>query len=253
MLAVDGLVVRYGAVEALHGISFTVASGEVVALIGANGAGKTSTLAAISGLVRARGSVRLEGRELVGRPAHEIVRAGVAQVPEGRQIFARMSVEENLRLGGIARRARDGWKQTLEQVYALFPVLPQRRRQLAGTLSGGEQQMLAIGRGLMARPRLMLLDEPTLGLAPVMAAQIFELLRKLAHGGLTLLLAEQDVNRTLAVANYGYVIENGRVVRHDRADTLLHDPNVREAYLGAVVGTAGTIVPPTVGEAGGAA
>jgi branched-chain amino acid transport system ATP-binding protein len=153
-------------------------------------------------------------------------------VPEGRWVFPSLTVEDNLRLGGITPRARSSWKQTLEQVYALFPVLPQRRKQAAGTLSGGEQQMLAIGRGLMSRPRLMLLDEPSLGLAPVMAAQIFDLMRSLVATGLTLMLAEQDVNRTLAVADYAYVIENGRVATEGDARGLAEDPLIKQAYLG---------------------
>ena len=233
MLQVEDVIAGYGATQVLHGLSLQVQPGTITALLGANGAGKTTLMRTLAGLLPVgQGALHFAGQPIGDRASHERVEAGLVLVPEGRWVFPSLSVEENLRLGGITRRARSGWKETLEHVYALFPVLPQRRKQLAGTLSGGEQQMLAIGRGLMARPRLMLLDEPTLGLAPVMAAQIFDLLRSLAASGLTLLLAEQDVNRTLAVADFGYVIENGRVATQGSAGDLADDPLIKQAYLG---------------------
>ncbi len=224
MLEVRGLVVRYGAIEAVHGISFDVAAGEVVALIGANGAGKTSTLAALSGLVRpAGGSIRLEGRELTGAPPHRIVAAGISQVPEGRAILARMSVHENLLMGGA----------DVDAMYARFPILAERRALPAGNLSGGEQQMLAIARALLAKPRLLLLDEPSLGLAPKMVATVFDVLTELRAGGTTMLLVEQNALRALRLADRAYVLELGRIGLTGTGDALLHDPAVSRAYLGA--------------------
>ena len=224
-LAVRDLVVRYGAIEAVHGITFDVGPGEVVALIGANGAGKTSTLAAISGLVRpARGSVRLAGRELSGLPPHAIVRAGIVQVPEGREILARMSVHENLLLSGASDVAL---------MYERFPILEQRRGLPAGELSGGEQQLLAIARALLARPRVLLLDEPSLGLAPKMVATVFGVLAELKASGTTMLLVEQNALRALRLADRAYVLELGRVGLSGSGDALLHDPGVARAYLGA--------------------
>jgi len=226
MLEVEGLRVRYGAVEAVHGISFSVAAGEVVALIGANGAGKTSTLAALSGLVRpSGGSIRLEGRELVGAPAHRIVAAGVVQVPEGREILARMTVDENLLLGSRGRA-------DLGPVWERFPILHERRALLAGTLSGGEQQMLAIGRALLARGRVLLLDEPSLGLAPKMVATIFEVLADLRRQGTTMLLVEQNALRALRLADRAHVMDLGRLTLSGTGAELLRDPRVVKAYLG---------------------
>ena len=226
MLEVEGLRVRYGAVEAVHGISFSVAAGEVVALIGANGAGKTSTLAALSGLVRpSGGSIRLEGRELVGAPAHRIVAAGVVQVPEGREILARMTVDENLLLGSRGRA-------DLGPVWERFPLLHERRALLAGTLSGGEQQMLAIGRALLARGRVLLLDEPSLGLAPKMVATIFEVLADLRRQGTTMLLVEQNALRALRLADRAHVMDLGRLTLSGTGAELLRDPRVVKAYLG---------------------
>ena len=224
MLEVTDLLVRYGAVQVVHGISFEVKAGEVVALIGANGAGKTTTLSAISGLVRARGAVRLEGRDILGRQPHQIVRAGIVQVPEGRAVLARMSVEENLRLG-----SRDG----VAEAYARFPVLRDRRAMPAGNLSGGEQQMLAIARALLARPRLLLLDEPSLGLAPKVVAAVFGVLAELKASGVTMLLVEQNAARALRLADRAYVLELGRIVISGRAGDLLGDERVARAYLGA--------------------
>jgi branched-chain amino acid transport system ATP-binding protein len=224
MLEVAGLVVRYGAIEAVHGISFEVREGEVVALIGANGAGKTSTLAAISGLVRpARGAVRLAGRDLAGAPPHVIVRAGLIQVPEGREILARMSVHENLLLSG----ARDA-----SAMYERFPILAERRWLPAGHLSGGEQQLLAIARALLARPRVLLLDEPSLGLAPKMVTAVFDVLGELKASGTTMLLVEQNALRALRLADRAYVLELGRIGLAGTGASLLRDGAVVRAYLG---------------------
>jgi branched-chain amino acid transport system ATP-binding protein len=201
-------------------------------LIGANGAGKTTTLKALAGVLRPRaGHVRYEGRGITGRPAHELVRRGLAMVPEGRGVFARLTVAENLELGAYARRDR-GVAQDLTQVYDLFPQLASRRRQLAGTLSGGEQQMLAIGRALMCKPRLLLLDEPSMGLAPLLVQKIFDIIRRIVAEGVALLLVEQNARVALEVASRGYVMESGRTVRAGTAAELLTDPAVRAAYLG---------------------
>ena len=224
-LDVRDLVVRYGAIEAVHGISFDVQAGEVVALIGVNGAGKTSTLAALSGLVRpARGTVRLLGRDLAGAPAHAIVRAGLVQVPEGREILARMSVHENLLLSGATDATA---------MYERFPILAERRALPAGNLSGGEQQLLAIARALLAKPRVLLLDEPSLGLAPKMVASVFEVLAELKRSGTTMLLVEQNALRALRLADRGYVLELGRIGLTGTGAALLQDAGVARAYLGA--------------------
>jgi branched-chain amino acid transport system ATP-binding protein len=222
------LRVRYGAVEALHGITFSAAEGAVTALIGANGAGKTTTLAAISGIVRSTGHVLFDRRALHGRPPHEIVRAGIVQVPEGRQILARMSVEENLLLG-----LRGSDRARLRPAYERFPILAERRGLPGGALSGGEQQMLAIARALLARPRLLLLDEPSLGLAPKMVATVFETLAELRRQGVTMLLVEQNALRALRLADRAYVMELGRITMTGTGDELLHDERVARTYLGA--------------------
>ena len=217
---------RYGAVEAVHGISFTADGGAVTALIGANGAGKSSTLAAISGLVPATGHVAFEGRDLSGSAPHAIVRAGIVQVPEGREILARMSVEENLLLG--LRGSRDA----VRGAYERFPILAERRALAAGNLSGGEQQMLAIARALLARPRLLLLDEPSLGLAPKMVAAVFEILADLKRQGVTMLLVEQNALRALRLADRAYVLDLGRITMSGTGEALLHDEAVARTYLG---------------------
>jgi branched-chain amino acid transport system ATP-binding protein len=234
LLKVENLEVCYGAISALQGVSVEIQPGEIVTLIGANGAGKTTLLRAISGLVRARsGGVVWEGkRELVGLPPHEIVRAGVSHVPEGRQIFANLSVRENLLLGGYQQRDRGQMRRDEEHCYHLFPVLKERREQRAGTLSGGEQQMLAIGRAIMQHPRLLLLDEPSLGLAPLIVRKIFEIIREINREGTTVFLVEQNAHMALTVAHRAYVLQTGRVIKSDVASRLLEDPEVKKAYLG---------------------
>jgi branched-chain amino acid transport system ATP-binding protein len=232
MLRVGGLHVYYGTIHALKGVSFSVAEGELVTLLGANGAGKTTTLKTISGLLKPRGgSIELEGRALAGLEPHEIVKLGVVHVPEGRKIFPRFTVLENLKTGGYTRRASALGKE-LDFVYALFPRLKERARQTAGTLSGGEQQMLAIGRALMARPRLLLLDEPSMGLAPLLVEQIFSTIRAINEQGVTILLVEQNAAMALSVSRRGYVLETGSVILEGTAVDLASSDRVREAYLG---------------------
>jgi branched-chain amino acid transport system ATP-binding protein len=233
LLEITDLAGGYGATRILHGISLDVHEGGATALLGANGAGKTTLMKTLAGVLPvAGGRIRWRGDDITRTPASVRVLAGLVLVPEGRMVFPGLSVRENLRLGAVNSRARPRWHAGLERIYDLFPKLRERERQLAVTLSGGEQQMLAIGRGLMAEPTLMLLDEPTLGLAPVMALQMFELVRALAAQSVTVLLAEQDVQRTLAVARDGYVIENGRVAMRGDAASLAGDPRIRQAYLG---------------------
>jgi branched-chain amino acid transport system ATP-binding protein len=239
LLDVDGLAAAYGAMEVVHGVSLEVRRGEVAVIIGANGAGKSTTLRAIAGLVRAsRGRVGFEGRDLVGRPAHWIARHGIALVPEGRLIFPDQSVLDNLRLGAYGRRD-GGVAEDLERQLDRFPILRERRRQPAGTLSGGEQQMLAIARSLMARPRLLLLDEPSLGLAPRLVAEVFAALARLRDESLTLLVVEQMAEAALEIADRGYVLERGRIVLAGRAGELARDERVARAYLGQVRPPAG--------------
>ncbi len=233
MLTVEGLEAAYGNVTALWGVSFDVREGEIVALVGGNGAGKTTTLKALSGLVRARaGSVRLDGEELTRRSTMEIVERGVVQVPEGRKLFPEMTVRDNLLLGGFARPARPLQAERLEKVFAVFPRLRERERQLAGTLSGGEQQMVAIGRGLMAGPRLLMLDEPSLGLAPILVEEMFRVVEEIHRQGVTVLLVEQNTEHALAIAHRAFVLESGRVALSGTGQELLQNPQVREAYLG---------------------
>jgi len=234
MLRVEDVVVAYGAVEALHAVTLEVAEGEIVTLIGANGAGKTTTLRTISGLLTPRsGRVTLDGATISGVPAHRIVGLGISHVPEGRRIFTALSVHENLEMGAYAVRGRARVAERLERVLALFPRLRERIAQPGGTLSGGEQQMLAIGRALMAGPRVLLLDEPSLGLAPLLVQEIFrEIVRINREDGTTILLVEQNAHLALSVARRGYVLETGRIVLEDAAKALLEDPKVRAAYLG---------------------
>jgi branched-chain amino acid transport system ATP-binding protein len=232
-LELRGLTVRYGAVEALHGVDLRVAPGEIVAILGANGAGKTTTLKAVSGLLRpAAGEILLEGRPIHAIPAHALVRMGLSHSPEGRRIFGALTVRENLMLGAFTRRDEDGIREETALVHKLFPVLEARRDQLAGTLSGGEQQMLAIGRALMAKPRVLLLDEPSLGLAPLLVQAIFRTIREINERGITVVLVEQNARAALRLAHRGYVLEVGRVVREGPAAELAADPEVQKAYLG---------------------
>ena len=233
LLRVDGIEVGYGDLTAVRDVSLEVREGEAVALIGANGAGKTTTLRAISGLLPLRrGRIEFEGQRLDGLGPAEIVARGIAHVPEGRQLFPTMTVRENLELGARTRAARDARGQTLERVFELFPRLRERGAQLAGTLSGGEQQMCAIGRGLMSRPRLLMLDEPSLGLAPVLVKAIFEDLGRINGQGLTVLLVEQNVLRSLHLAHRGYVLENGRMTLSGSRGDLLASGHIKQAYLG---------------------
>ena len=233
MLEVRGLKVSYGGINAVKGIDFRVAAGELVTLIGANGAGKTTTLKALAGLVKpAAGGILYNGKDITARPAFELVRHGLALVPEGRGVFGRLTVDENLAMGAYSRRDNARIAADFDRVYGLLPRLAERRRQLAGTLSGGEQQMLAIGRALMSRPRLLLLDEPSMGLAPLMVQKIFETIRAIAAEGATLLLVEQNARRALETCDRGYVMESGLITAADSAARLLADPRVRQAYLG---------------------
>jgi len=233
MLELHQVQACYGRIQALREVSLRVAEGEIVTLIGANGAGKSTTLMAICGLLAIQsGDIRLAGKSLRGMKPNEIVTLGVVQVPEGRRIFPQMSVLENLQLGAYLRRDREGVRRDLDHVLELFPILARRRQQPGGTLSGGEQQMLAISRALMARPRLLLLDEPSLGLAPLVIRQIFEIIRRINRDGTTVFLVEQNANQALKLAHRGYVLENGRVVLADTAEKLLNDEAVKRAYLG---------------------
>ena len=233
MLEVTGLRVAYGGIQAVRGITFHVNQGEMVALIGANGAGKTSTLKALSRLLdTAGGSVRYGGQEISRLPPHQLIAQGIALVPEGRGVFPRMSIVENLKMGAYCRRDDDAIGTDMDHVFSLFPRLKERALQLAGTLSGGEQQMLAIGRALMSRPKLLLLDEPSMGLAPLMVQKIFEVVCAVAKDGMTVLLVEQNAKLALEVSQRGYVMESGEITLTDDAEKLLANPKVREAYLG---------------------
>ena len=232
-LAVESLDVYYGSVHALKGVSIRVEAGEIVTLIGANGAGKTTLLRTISGLVPSRsGRIVFEGKDITRVAPHEIVGLGISQSPEGRMVFANMSVQDNLELGAYRRRDRGGIQQDQEQVFQLFPRLLERRRQLSGTLSGGEQQMLAMGRALMSRPRLLLLDEPSLGIAPLLVRDIFKTIAEINRRGTTVLLVEQNAHMALGIAKRGYVLETGRVVLEDESAKLAANDEVRAAYLG---------------------
>ncbi len=233
MLEVRGLRVSYGGINAVKGIDLDVQDGELVTLIGCNGAGKTTTLKALSGLIKpAAGRVRYQGRDITAQPSHRLVRQGMALVPEGRGVFGRLTVDENLAMGAYSRRDRATVAADRERVLGWFPRLAERHAQLAGTLSGGEQQMLAIGRALMSRPALLLLDEPSMGLAPLMVHKIFETIRAVAAEGVTLLLVEQNAKLALEICHRGYVMESGAIVLADSARALLNNPQVRHAYLG---------------------
>jgi branched-chain amino acid transport system ATP-binding protein len=233
LLEVLNLKVSYGAIKALDGLSLSVPRGAIVALLGANGSGKTTAIRAITGLAPPQsGDIRFEGRSLKGLPPHEVVRRGLAVVPEGRRIFINLSVHENLLLGGFSRKDKDALARDLEEIYATFPRLAERRGQLAGTLSGGEQQMLALGRALMSRPRLLLLDEPSLGLAPLLVKEVFNIVSRLNRRGVTILLVEQNAAAALRIAGHAYVLETGRVVLEGPGAALLEHPHLKNAYLG---------------------
>ncbi|NJN39738.1 MAG: ABC transporter ATP-binding protein [Gammaproteobacteria bacterium] len=233
LLELTGLEVAYGGIHAVKGIDLAVVKGELVCLIGANGAGKTTTLKAICGLLPVRGgSVRYDGREITGTPSYRLVELGLAMVPEGRGVFRQLTVAENLAMGAFVRKDRDAVRRDLAHIYELFPRLAERRTQSGGTLSGGEQQMLAIGRAMMGRPKLLLLDEPSMGLAPLLVQKIFETVRRISVEGVTILLIEQNARLALEIANRGYVMESGAITLSGPAAELLADPKVREAYLG---------------------
>jgi branched-chain amino acid transport system ATP-binding protein len=233
MLKVENIQVYYGAIHALQGISFNLEKGEIVALIGANGAGKSTALNTISGILRPReGSVVFEGQEIHQMPPQDIVRQSIIQIPEGRKIFSRMTVTENLEMGAYTQTDRATINRDMESVFERFPRLRERRAQLGGTLSGGEQQMLAIGRGLMAHPTLLLLDEPSMGLSPILVEQIFDIIQDINGQGTSILLVEQNAQMALAIADHAYVLETGKIVMQGTGDDLLKDPSVIEAYLG---------------------
>lgn len=233
VLKIDSINTYYGAIQALKGISLEVGEGEIVTLIGSNGAGKTTTLRSISGIAPpASGSIEFLGQDISGVPAHEVAAMGIAHSPEGRRIFPRMTVRENLDMGAFTRADKQGITDDIERVYELFPRLHERQKQKAGTMSGGEQQMLAMGRALMAQPRLMLLDEPSLGLAPVIVDKIYEIIREINEQGVTILLVEQNANYALDVSQRGYVLETGSVVLADSSENLRTDDRVQAAYLG---------------------
>ena len=232
MLEVRDLKVHYGGIAAVKGINFDVAAGEMVCLIGANGAGKTTTLKGLARMLPAQGTILYEGHDISGWPAHTLIAAGLTLVPEGRGVFARLTVRENLAMGAYCRDDKQQIDADLKHVFDLLPRLAERSRQLAGTLSGGEQQMLAIGRALMSRPRLLLLDEPSMGLAPLMVQKVFEVVQEVAAEGVTILLVEQNAKLALSIAARGYVMESGAIILSDSADALLENSRVREAYLG---------------------
>ncbi|RMF84808.1 MAG: ABC transporter ATP-binding protein [Nitrospinota bacterium] len=233
MLTVENLHVFYGGIHALKGISFHVPQGKIVTLIGANGAGKSTTLRAIVGLVRPKaGSIRFAGQRLLDLPTHEIVQQGIVMVPEGRKIFVNLSVLDNLRMGAYTRKDESEIQHDIEWIFSLFPRLRERKFQKAGTLSGGEQQMLAVGRALMSRPKLLMMDEPSLGLAPLLVKEIFQIIRRIHEEGTTILLIEQNARAALSIADYGYVLETGRIILDGPGKTLLENVDVKKAYLG---------------------
>ena len=233
MLEVKDLEVYYGVIQAIKGVSFHVDQGEVIALIGANGAGKTTMLHTVTGLFAPKkGSVYFEGKEITKMPAHKIVSLGMAHVPEGRRVFAELSVYENLKMGAYTRKDRSEIEATLEKVYERFPRLKERRNQMAGTLSGGEQQMLAMGRALMSKPKIILMDEPSMGLSPILVNEIFDIIQEVSNSGTTVLLVEQNAKKALSIADRAYVLETGKISIEGKAKDLLEDDSIKKAYLG---------------------
>jgi branched-chain amino acid transport system ATP-binding protein len=233
MLKINNIDIYYGVIHAIKNVSFDVNQGEIVALIGANGAGKTSIMHAISGLIKAKnGSIQFMDKDITKQPAHKVISYGLAQVPEGRRIFAQLTVLENLEMGAYLRKDKDEIKKDLERVFKYFPRLKERESQLAGTLSGGEQQMLAMGRALMSKPKLLLLDEPSMGLSPILVNEIFDIIKEINNDGVTILLVEQNANKALSIANRAYVLETGNVTISGDAKEVASNPKVREAYLG---------------------
>lgn len=233
MLTINDLEVYYGMIQAIKGISLEVNQGEVIALIGANGAGKTTTLHTITGLLSPKkGSVIFEGTDITKIPAHKIVSMGMAHVPEGRRVFANLTVYQNLRMGAYTRKSNDEINETLRMVYKRFPRLEERKNQIAGTLSGGEQQMLAMGRALMSHPKIILMDEPSMGLSPIFVNEIFDIVKEISAGGTTVLLVEQNAKKALSIADRAYVLETGRIVLDGKAEDLLNDDSIKKAYLG---------------------
>ena len=233
MLQVTDLKVNYGVIQAIKGVSFEVNEGEVIALIGANGAGKTTILHTVTGLIAQKsGKIEFEGKDITKMPAHKIVTLGMAHVPEGRRVFADLSVYENLLMGAFTRKDKDEISQTLEMVYKRFPRLKERKNQVAGTLSGGEQQMLAMGRALMSHPKIILMDEPSMGLSPLFVNEIFDIIKEVSASGTTVLLVEQNAKKALSIADRAYVLETGKIVLDAAADVLMNDPSIKKAYLG---------------------
>jgi len=234
MLKISGLKVSYGGIQALRGIDLEVPDGKIVTLIGANGAGKSTTLHSISGLVKAsEGSIQYDGNELIGMPTHKIIEHGVTLVPEGRRVFADLTVLENLKIGAYLRKDKEEIEKDIQWVYSLFPRLEERNWQPAGTLSGGEQQMLAVGRALMSRPKILMMDEPSLGLAPIIVQDIFKIIKEINRQGVTILLIEQNANMALKIADYAYVLETGEITMSGSGHELLTDERIKKAYLGA--------------------
>lgn len=233
MLEVKDLEVYYGVIQAIKGISFHVDKGEIIALIGANGAGKTTTLHTVTGLISPKiGHVLFEGKDITKIPAHKIVSMGMAHVPEGRRVFAELSVYENLKMGAYTRKDKNEIEESLKNVYKRFPRLEERKNQMAGTLSGGEQQMLAMGRALMSKPKIILMDEPSMGLSPIMVNEIFDIIRSVSESGTTVLLVEQNAKKALSIADRAYVLETGKIVLEGKAKDLLEDDSIKKAYLG---------------------
>lgn len=233
LLEVKDLEVYYGVIQAVKGISFEVNKGEIIALIGANGAGKTTTLQTVTGMLpAANGSIILDGKDITKTPAHKLVSAGMAHVPEGRRVFAQLSVYSNLMLGAYSRKDKDGIQETLEKVYKRFPRLEERKNQMAGTLSGGEQQMLAMGRALMSNPQIILMDEPSMGLSPILVSEIFDIIKSINENGTTVLLVEQNAKKALSIADRAYVLETGKIVMEGSAADMMNDDSIKKAYLG---------------------